>query len=69
MHGDAFGYKMNQEETEDALIKALKAGKSTTVDVVFDEKGISLKGDNDIGDTYIEVNLSEQKVFGYKMVS
>ena len=66
VHGDAFGYKMNQEETEDALIKALKAGKSTTVDVVFDEKGISLKGDNDIGDTYIEVNLSEQKVFGYK---
>lgn len=66
VHGDAFGYKMNQEETEAALIKALKAGKSTTVDVVFDEKGISLKGDNDIGDTYIEVNLSEQKVLGYK---
>lgn len=66
VHGDAFGYKMNQEETEAALIKALKAGKSTTVDVVFDEKGISLKGDNDIGDTYIEVNLSEQRVLGYK---
>ncbi len=66
VHGDAFGYKINQEETEAALIKALKAGKSTTVDVVFDEKGISLKGDNDIGDTYIEVNLSEQRVLGYK---
>ncbi len=66
VHGSAFGYQINEEETVKALLNALKAGKSAKVDVVFDEKGISLIGDNDIGDTYIEVNLSEQKVFGYK---
>ena len=44
----------------------MKAGKSAKIDVVFDEKGITLKGENDIGDTYIEVNLSEQRVIGYK---
>ncbi len=66
VYGSAFGYKMNQEETEQALLKALKAGKSAKIDVVFDEKGITLKGENDIGDTYIEVNLSEQRVIGYK---
>lgn len=66
VYGYAFGYKMNQEETEQALFKALKSGKSGKVDVVFDEKGITLQGENDIGDTYIEVNLSEQKVIGYK---
>lgn len=66
VHGTAFGYEMNQEETTDALYKALKAGKSATVEAVFNDKGYTLKGENDIGDTYIEVNLSEQKVFAYK---
>lgn len=64
--GSAFGYEMNQEETISALYKALKAGKAATVEAVFNEKGYTLKGENDIGDTYIEVNLSEQKVFAYK---
>ena len=66
MSGTAFGYEMNQEETADALYSALKAGKSTTVEAVFNKKGYTLKGENDIGDTYIEVNLSEQKVIAYK---
>ncbi len=66
VYGSAFGYKINQEETEAALLKALKAGKSAKVDVVFEDKGFTLQGENDIGDTYIEVNLSEQKVIGYK---
>lgn len=66
VYGSAFGYKINQEETEAALLKALRAGKSAKVDVVFEDKGFTLQGENDIGDTYIEVNLSEQKVIGYK---
>ena len=66
MTSTAFGYEMNQEETVTALYKALGNGKSTTVEAVFDQKGISLLGKNDIGNTYIEVNLSEQKVIGYK---
>ena len=66
VYGSAFGYKMNQEETEKALLKALKAGKSAKVEAVFDDKGFTLQGENDIGDTYIEVNLSEQRVIGYK---
>ena len=63
--GVAFGYIMNQSETTDALYNALAAKKSTTVEAVFDSKGFTLKGDNDIGDTYIEVNLSEQRVIAY----
>lgn len=66
INGTAFGYELNQDETTQALYDALKAGKSTTVEAVFNEKGYTLKGENDIGDTYIEVNLSEQKVFAYK---
>lgn len=64
--GDAFGYEINQEETTDALYKALTAGKPAIVSVSFNNKGYTLQGENDIGNTYIEVNLSEQRVIGYK---
>ncbi len=64
--GSAFGYKMNQQETTDALYKALNAGKSATVEAVFESKGYTLQGENDIGKTYVEVNLSEQRVIAYK---
>lgn len=64
--GTAFGYELNKEETTEALYKALTAGKASTVEAVFNSKGKTLKGENDIGDTYVEVNLSEQRVFAYK---
>lgn len=64
--GKSFGYELDQEATLAALEKALKAGKSATVEAVFKSKGATLQGDNDIGNTYIEVNLSEQKVAAYQ---
>ena len=64
--GTAFGYEMDQEATANALYTALQSKKSTTVDVIFKSKGYTLQGENDIGDTYIEVNLSLQKVIAYK---
>jgi lipoprotein-anchoring transpeptidase ErfK/SrfK len=65
-YGSAFGYVMNQEETVKALKKALEKKQPATVEVVFDSKGYTLQGENDIGDSYIEVNLSEQHVYAYK---
>ncbi len=64
--GTAFGYELDQKATADALYSVLQEKKTTTVDAVFVSKGYTLQGDNDIGDTYIEVNLSEQKVVAYK---
>lgn len=64
--GTAFGYEMDQEATANALYSALQQKKATTVEAVFVTKGYTLQGENDIGDTYIEVNLSEQKVVAYK---
>ncbi len=64
--GTAFGYEMDQEATANALYTALQAKKATTVEAIFKTKGYTLQGENDIGDTYIEVNLSLQKVIAYK---
>ena len=64
--GSAFGYEIDQEATTNALYNALQSKKNTTVEVIFKSKGYTLQGENDIGDTYIECNLSEQKVVAYK---
>ncbi len=64
--GTAFGYEMDQEATANALYTALQAKKTATVEAVFKSKGYTLQGENDIGNTYIEVNLSLQKVIAYK---
>jgi len=64
--GSAFGYEMDQEATANALYTALQSKKATTVEAIFKTKGYTLQGENDIGDTYIEVNLSLQKVVAYK---
>ncbi|MCM1157573.1 MAG: L,D-transpeptidase/peptidoglycan binding protein [Bacteroidales bacterium] len=66
VNGTAFGYELNQEETTNKLYSALTSGKAATVEAVFNEKGYTLTGENDIGNTYVEVNLSEQKVVAYK---
>ena len=65
-NGTAFGYELNRDETADALYKALTAGRASTVEAVWNSKGKTLQGENDIGSTYVEVNLSEQRVIAYK---
>ena len=64
--GTAFGYELDKDATTDALYNALTAGKASTVEAVFISKRKTLQGENDIGDTYVEVNLSEQRVIAYK---
>ena len=64
--GPTYGYEMDQDATAEALIRALDNGQSAVVDVVFSQTGSTMLGNNDIGKTYIEVNLSEQRVIAYK---
>lgn len=64
--GKSFGYSMDQEKTAEALYDALSDKKASTVEAVFTKKGNTLVGLNDIGDTYIEADLTKQKVVAYK---
>ncbi|MGN0438999.1 MAG: L,D-transpeptidase family protein [Lachnospiraceae bacterium] len=66
IEGKTIGYVMDQEKTAQALLNALNQKKPATVEALFVQKGISLVGENDIGDTYIECNLTKQKVVAYK---
>lgn len=64
-----YGWQMNQEATTDQIIELLHAGESATVEPVYEDWGIGYCRDeatNDIGNTYIEVDISAQHVWYYK---
>ena len=61
-----FGWKLDTDGTRALLQENLETNQVKTLDPVWTHKGRSLDGDNAIGDSYIEVDLENQKVFLYK---
>lgn len=60
-----YGWKINEKEETDQLIKILEAGESQTREPVYAAKGASYSG-ADYGNTYAEVNLTAQHLFFYQ---
>lgn len=60
-----YGWKTNVDETTSELISLIKAGESVTVEPVYKQKGYC-RGTDDIGNTYIEVDITNQHVWYYK---
>lgn len=60
-----YGWKTNVTETTAALVELIKAGESCTVEPVYIQEGYS-RATDDIGDTYIEVDITNQHVWLYK---
>lgn len=74
-----YGWKIHQEDTADLLVELIEKGENTTVDPVYDymenadgTKGYIFTGreearsaDDDIGDTYVEVDLTAQTLWHY----
>lgn len=60
-----FGWKLNMEKTAQAIAEAVKTNSRATVEPVWSHKGASFEQGNDIGDSYVEVDLTNQKVWLY----
>ena len=60
-----YGWRMNQDTTAEAMIKAIKQGKEQDMEVSYRYKAAS-RGEDDIGDTYVEVDITHQKMYCYK---
>lgn len=58
------GWSINSESETEAIINDLKAGKDVTREPAFMGSGVG--GDNDFGNTYIEIDLTYQKMFYYQ---
>ncbi len=62
-----YGWQINQEATVEQIIELLRAGESVTVQPVYNGWGYGFTREtDDIGDTYIEIDISAQHVWYYK---
>ncbi len=64
VNGD-YGWKIDKEGEKEQIIKDLKGGKSLTREITYSQRAKS-HGENDYGDTYVEINLTAQHLFFYK---
>lgn len=62
--GGNYGWQMDQEATAAAIIEALKAEQDAEFTPVWTKEAASF-GDTDIGTSYMEVDLDNQKVYQY----
>lgn len=66
-----YGWQINVKETSKKLVEQILAGKEGTAEIIYRStpdfvfKGLSRKV-NDIGDTYIEIDLSRQTMWYYE---
>ena len=60
-----YGWRLWQDKTTESLLAAMKAGQSTTVEVTWLYKGQTHEG-NEINGTYVEISITEQRMWFYK---
>ncbi|WP_300409531.1 L,D-transpeptidase family protein [Lagierella sp.] len=63
--GGIYGWQMNVDKTTDQVIKDIEEGNSKTVDIDYKLHSLT-RATNDIGNTYIEIDLTRQHLWFYK---
>lgn len=62
-----YGFKLNVDETINALYEAFSQRKSQEIEPVYEKYGLKRLDDgSDLGDTYVEVDLSRQHMWYYR---
>ena len=59
VYGSAYGWKIDQDKEVAQLMQEIQSGTQTTREPVYSMRA-NAHGINDLGDTYIEVDLTEQ---------
>lgn len=63
--GGYYGWKINRAAETQELMVNIKGGEIIEKEPVYIQKGVS-RGENDIGDTYVEINITRQRLWFYK---
>ena len=63
--GGFYGWKINNTEEAKALINNIKNGQTLVKEPIYSQKAVC-REDNDIGDSYVEINLTRQHLWFYK---
>lgn len=65
--GGDYGYVVSKSGEKEELIKDLESGQPTEREPVYEQKGLMRSTDgNDIGDTYLEIDYTNQHIYYYK---
>lgn len=62
--GGSYGWVTHIGKTTEELIKYIKAGENKTIEPVYSFKAL-IRNSNDIGNSYVEIDLAQQMVFVY----
>ncbi|MCD7882726.1 MAG: L,D-transpeptidase family protein [Lachnospiraceae bacterium] len=60
-----YGWSMDVASTASRLLSKIKSGESGSMEAVWSTRGYEYNSQNDISDTYVEVDLTNQKVWLY----
>ncbi|NLK74665.1 MAG: L,D-transpeptidase family protein [Clostridiales bacterium] len=63
--GGLYGWKINQPEEAKALLENIKNGQVIKKEPIYLQRAFSREG-NEIGDTYVEINITKQYMWFYK---
>ena len=63
--GGDYGWKIDTEDEANSIIKLLEEGKGIEKEFCF-EQSANVANQNDIGNTYVEINLSKQHLWFYE---
>ena len=63
--GGYYGWRIDNSQEVQSLIEIIKEGKSVTREPIYKQKALS-RNLNDIGNTYVEINMSNQHLWFYK---
>ncbi|WP_205694309.1 L,D-transpeptidase family protein [Clostridium manihotivorum] len=63
--GGFYGWKLNKTAEVKALLASIKTGKKIEREPIYTQKAVT-RGENDIGDTYVEINITRQYLWFYK---
>lgn len=63
--GGDYGWAINKTKETQNLISAIKEGRTMTKEPAYSQTAYS-RGSNDIGNTYVEIDLSKQHLWFYK---
>lgn len=63
--GGNYGWIINKDEEQQELIKSVKNGEQKTRKPIYLQTAL-VEGENDVGNTYVEINLTKQYIWYYK---
>ena len=63
-NGGSYGWLIHRGQTVDALIEHIQVGENATIEPIYSYKAL-IRDSNDIGNSYVEIDLKEQMVYVY----